>query len=90
MSRIKIKHLSNDGKEFDTELERDTYEKSIELEYQVEAYISHIGVRHAQSGLLRKHLPGFVAFMDGNHAAKLTLEQEAKSSATEAAVKAVG
>ena len=65
MAKTKQVYISNDGKEFDTELEADARDQFLMMENQIEGYIVAAGLKKAQAGLMRKHLAGFAAYIAG-------------------------
>jgi hypothetical protein len=56
------KFMTSDGKEFDTELEADGHEAGLKHAKLIEAYIAKSGALKAGAGMLRNHLPQFIAF----------------------------
>lgn len=64
MAQAKVTYLSKDNKEFDTELQADARDKFLEVEPQIEAYITAAGLAKAQAGLMRKHIAGFLVFQE--------------------------
>jgi hypothetical protein len=64
MAKAKVTYLSQDGKEFETELQADARDKFLEVAPQIEAYIVAAGLAKAQAGLMRKHIAGFLVFQE--------------------------
>jgi hypothetical protein len=64
MAQIKHTYLSRDGKEFATELEADGRDKFLDMQDSIEAYCAAANLHKAQAGLMRKHLPGYAAFVE--------------------------
>ena len=62
MATAVTKFKSQDGKEFDTELEADGHDASLANAGVIEAFITAAGVKKAQAGALRNQLPKFLAF----------------------------
>lgn len=65
MATAVTKFKSQDGKEFDTELEADGHDASLVHAGMIEAYITNSGAQKAAAGMLRNQLPRFLAFMKG-------------------------
>lgn len=63
-------YKTSDGKVFKTEIEAAGHEKYLEIKPVVEAFIEKAGLQKAQAGLMRKHLPAFVAFQASQEAAE--------------------
>ena len=64
MAKIKQTFLSRDDKEFATALEADGRDKFLDMQDSIEAYIVAAKLQKAQAGLMRKHLPGYQAFLE--------------------------
>lgn len=63
MAKTETLYLSEDGKKkFKTEIEADGYDLFKQLEPRIEAYVTETKAPKATAGLLRKQLPGFIAF----------------------------
>lgn len=63
MAKTETLYLSDDGKKkFKTEIEADGYNLFKQLEPRIEAYVAETNAPKATAGLLRKQLPGFIAF----------------------------
>ena len=59
-------YKTSDGKVFNTEIEAAGHEKFLSVQPQVEAYIAASGASKVVAGLLRKQIPGFLAFIEAN------------------------
>ena len=59
-----VQYETSDGKKFNSEVEAQGHEVSLENRPLIEAYIkaADLKVEGAQAGFLRKHLAGFIAF----------------------------
>ncbi len=69
MAKIKQVYVSRDGKEFESEVEADAHERSLDMQENIEKYIVASGLQKAQAGLMRKHLPAFATFVETGYVA---------------------
>ena len=58
------RYLSNDAKEFATEAEADARNMFLKVQDSIDAYIAESRLEKAQAGLMRKHIPGYLAFAE--------------------------
>lgn len=92
MATLISKYSAIDGTEFSTEHEADAHTKSIVSGNSVEAYIRAANQTKAQAGLLRKHVPAYLAFIESDAAEALInaiATEKAQAEASAAATKAV-
>jgi len=92
MAKTLTKYLAEDGTEFDNEVDADAHDAALAESKQFDDYIAAAGLEKAQAGLMRKHLPQFLAFInDGIPPAvepKLTEAEKAEKKAAREAKKA--
>lgn len=62
MAKTKTLFVAEDGKEFDTESAADAHDRYLSNQTVIENYITSAGLKAAQAGLMRKHLPAFLNF----------------------------
>lgn len=87
MAKQISKFLSNDGTEFATEHEANAHDESLAAANSIEAYFKRAGYEKAQAGLLRKAIPGYLAFLKDPAAGELIAQVIAEREAAEAAEK---
>lgn len=66
MGIAKTTFIADDGSTFDTEVEMNSYEAGLKHAGSAEAYIEHSGLSLAQAGLMRKHLPAYLLWLEAN------------------------
>lgn len=87
MAKIKNVFIANDNTDHATEQGADAHDQYLAKAGNIEAYIQEVGLEKAQAGLMRKHLPQYLAFAASN--ADATAETPAeKAVVTKAAEKA--
>ncbi len=56
------KFVTEDGKEFASQIEAEGHEMSLKTKEGVEAFIAAAGYKKVQAGMARKMVPAFLAF----------------------------
>lgn len=85
MAKEQTKYIADDGTAFDTLEEAEHHDAVVQDLKKVEDYISAAGLEKAQAGLMRKHLPQWLAFLNNGVAPKREEPKPKKEKVADAA-----
>jgi hypothetical protein len=68
MATAIIKYAAADGKLFTTEMAANGHDKALSVAPSVQAYIEAAGLIKAGAGLVAKHIPAYLAFVEAQAA----------------------